>query len=230
MTPQPSNSSPDPWRIFVVLLVGICAVATAAIWLRLAIAAMDEVTRQEAGFGLRFGSWFALARLTMAAVLLLPNWRGLHVPSLKTGGGWAIAAGACLGLHFVLWLSSLSYTSIAAATALVTSNPIWMVLLCWGLLGERPTRRTLLGIAIALTGSIAIAFADTGLSPDTNPALTTDLSQPLFGNLLALFGAWAVSAYLLLGRSAQRRGLTLSVYQKNWVESPVLTSTSSVQV
>jgi drug/metabolite transporter (DMT)-like permease len=212
MTSPTSNSYPSPWRILAVLGVGICAVATGAIWTRLAIAAIDVSLRQEAGFGVRFGSWFALARMVMASVLLLPNWRGLRVESAKTGGRWAIAAGACLGLHFALWLSSLSYTSIAAATVLVTSNPLWMVLLCWGLLGERPTRRNLLGIAIALAGSIAIAFADTGFSPDANPALVAQTTQPLFGNLLALLGAWAVSAYLLLGRSAQHRGLTLSVY------------------
>ncbi|TAF55935.1 MAG: DMT family transporter [Oscillatoriales cyanobacterium] len=212
MIPQPSHSIPSPWRIVLVLLLGIGVVATAAIWLRLAIAAMDAIVRQEAGFGLRFGSWFALARMLTAALLLLPRWRGLRIQSFKTGGGWAIAAGTCLGLHFLLWLSSLSYTSIAAATALVTSNPIWMVLICWGLLGERPTRRTLWGITIALTGSITIAVADTILTPEANPALTTQIPNALFGNLLALVGAWAVSAYLLLGRSAQRRGLTLSVY------------------
>jgi drug/metabolite transporter (DMT)-like permease len=212
MTPPTSNSFPSSWRILTVLGVGICAVATGAIWTRLAIAAIDLNLRQEPGFGIKFGSWFALMRMVIASVLLLPNWRGLRGPSLKTGGGWAIAAGVCLGLHFALWLSSLSYTSIAAATVLVTSNPLWMVLLCWGLLGERPTRRNLLGIAIALAGSIAIAFADTGFSSATNPALASHTTPPLFGNLLALLGAWAVSAYLLLGRTAQRRGLTLSAY------------------
>ncbi|MGD1901414.1 MAG: DMT family transporter [Geitlerinemataceae cyanobacterium] len=208
MTASPPPTGPPVWKIAAVLCLGIAAVATAAIWVRLSIAAMPSAVRAASGFGLGFGSWFALARLTIAAVLLLPKWPAV-LRSRREGRtvgafGWAIAAGACLGLHFALWLSSLSYTSIAAATVLVTSNPLWIALLGWWCFGDRPTAWSFGGIGIALAGSAAIALS--GAVP------TAIAGQPALGNLLALLGAWAVSAYLLLGRTAQRRGLTLAEY------------------
>ena len=59
-------------------------------------------------------------------------------------------------------------------------------------------------IAIALAGGLVIGLADT---PSGNAG-----SNPLLGNFLAIAGAWAVSFYLLLGREAQKRGLTLGGY------------------
>jgi len=203
--PIPPRPTPPVRQLVAALGIGIFAVATAAIWVRLSIAAMPTAVRDAPGFGLGFGSWFALARLTVAAVLLLPQWpKLLRSGHSRASFGWAIAAGCCLGLHFALWLSSLSYTSIAAATVLVTSNPLWIALLSWWCFGDRPTGKMLAGIGVALAGSAAVAGANS--APDVS------MAQPALGNLLALLGAWAVSAYLLLGRTAQRRGLTLTEY------------------
>ena len=44
---------------------------------------------------------------------------------------WLLAAfaGAMLAAHFATWVSSLKLTSVAAATALVTTQLIWVVLI-----------------------------------------------------------------------------------------------------
>jgi drug/metabolite transporter (DMT)-like permease len=117
---------------------------------------------------------------------------------------YAAAAGVCLAVHFATWITSLSFTSIAASTTLVTTNPVWVALLSWLWFKEKPTRLTVLGIGVAFMGGVLIALGDTGaVSAGNNPPL---------GNFLALVGAWMVSLYLLLGREAQRRGLGIGSY------------------
>jgi drug/metabolite transporter (DMT)-like permease len=114
-----------------------------------------------------------------------------------------MAAGFALALHFGTWITSLAYTSIAASTALVTTNPVWVVLVSW-FLGETPQLATVIGVAIALSGGLLI-----GLGSESSGVAA---SQPLLGNALALMGAWGASAYFLLGRAAQQRRLSIQAY------------------
>jgi len=180
------------------LVVGILAVSTAAIWIRLAIASAGV---RGGGFSLVL----AATRLTVASLLLIPTWHRVRWQQISRGAiFYACAAGVILALHFAAWITSLSYTSIAAATTLVNTNSLWIALLSWLCFGEKPTWRMGLGMGIALTGGVLIGLG--GVEG------TVVGSNPLLGNFLALAGAWAVSAYLLLGREAQRRGLSLGGY------------------
>lgn len=159
----------------------------------------------------------------MAALILLPAWRGFPAEALRRDSAkkstsnpgnsgntgktvrrsllYSAGAGVFLALHFAAWITSLSYTSIAASTTLVTTNPVWVALLSWVWFKEKPSGLTSLGIAIALAGSLLI-----GLGSNTG---STASSAPLMGNGLALVGSWAVSFYFLLGREAQRQGLSI---------------------
>lgn len=188
---------PLQWQVGVILILGVFAVSTAAILIRLAI--------NSAGIrGVGFSLFIAATRLTIASLLLLPAWRNLKSNHLNPGALWyAVAAGICLAIHFATWISSLSFTSIAASTTLVTTNPIWVTLLSWFWYKEKPTKLTTLGIAIASVGGILIAL---------DGKESSMVSNPLLGNSLALLGAWMVSLYLLFGREAQRRGLAIGSY------------------
>ena len=84
---------------------------------------------------------------------------------------------------------------------LVTTTPLWVALFSWIFLGLAPSFTVLLGVIIAVLGGALIGFGDLGGG-----------SAPLLGDSLALIGAVCASAYLLLGRSAQRRGLSLQAY------------------
>ncbi|GAA2924592.1 hypothetical protein GCM10020221_20670 [Streptomyces thioluteus] len=87
-----------------------------------------------------------IASMTAAPALAIAFWRKRH------GGGrahplvllrhraelravgrraalLAVASGALLAVHFGVWLPSLSMTSVASSTALVTTTPIWTVVL-----------------------------------------------------------------------------------------------------
>ena len=113
-------------------------------------------------------------------------------------------AGIFLGVHLALWIISLAYTSIVASATIVTTNPIWVALILWVWRGEKPSRLTAAGIIVAISGGALIAVGDAwGASAGSNP---------LLGDLLALGGALTVSVYLIFGREAQHRGLSIGQY------------------
>ena len=192
------KSQPSLWQVGIILMVGVLAVSAAAVLIRLSIEAAGI---RSVGFSL----FMAATRLSIAALIFLPAWKGISRQSLQPQAlVFALGAGVALALHFATWITSLSFTTIAASTTIVTTNPVWVALLSWFWLRERPSNLTIIGIALALTGGIIIAFGDTS---------TTDTaSNPLLGNFLALLGSWGASIYLLLGQQAQKRGLGTGSY------------------
>jgi drug/metabolite transporter (DMT)-like permease len=200
-----SLKQPLKWQVGLILVVGVFAISTAAIFIRLAMDANRFHYVNASAQGVGFSLFLAASRLAIASLVLLPAWRNLRQTQLSPGAlRYAGAAGVCLAAHFATWITSLSFTSIAASTTLVTTNPVWIALLSWLWFNEKPTRLTVLGIAVAFTGGVLIALGDAGA--------TTVGNNPLLGNFLALVGAWMISLYLLLGREAQRRGLGISSY------------------
>ncbi|MFT4890835.1 MAG: drug/metabolite transporter (DMT)-like permease [Halobacteriales archaeon] len=107
-------------------------------------------------------------------------------------------AGVALAAHFASWFASLDYTSVAASVTLVQSQPLFVAVGAYLLLGERVTRLTVVGIAIAVVGAAVMSF---GQPTGTEQA---SLNPPL-GNALALFGAVMAAAYVLSGRSLRQR-------------------------
>ena len=181
-------SQPAPSRLLLILGCGVVAVSLAAIFIRLADAP---------------GVVVAAYRMLIASLVLLP-WtvRALkRTPLTRENIGYTLLAGVLLGAHFATWITSLSYTTVAASVVLVTTNPLWVALFSWIFLGLAPSFTVLLGVVIAVLGGALIGFGDLGGG-----------SAPLLGDSLALIGAVCASAYLLLGRSAQRRGLSLQAY------------------
>jgi drug/metabolite transporter (DMT)-like permease len=183
-------SAPSSSRLTLVMSVGLVAVSLSAIFIRLADAP---------------GVVVAAYRMLLASLILLP-WtiRALKAtPLTRKNAGYATLAGLLLGAHFATWISSLSYTSVAASTSLGTTTPVWVALSSWTFLGLAPSFTALLGMLVAILGGALIGFGG---------AAGGSSSAPLLGNTLALFGAVAAAAYLLLGRAAQNRGLSLQAY------------------
>jgi len=184
--------------VLTVLFFGVVGVSTAAIFIRLCL----EVAEQS---GLGFSLFIAASRLIMASLIIVPFSKNHDsLPVSRQALLWAIAAGITLSLHFATWITSLSFTSIAASTTIVTTNPIWVTLLSWLWWKEKPKVLTLVGITIALSGGFCIAIGDAGS--------LTGGSHPLLGDALALLGAWSASLYLLMGKQAQASGLSIGHY------------------
>jgi drug/metabolite transporter (DMT)-like permease len=104
-----------------------------------------------------------------------------------------------LAIHFVLWFESLAHTSVASSTALVCTEVIWVSLGFCLFLKGKIRGKAVMAIAAALSGSLLVAFADSGSGTQ------------LYGDILAVLAAVSVGAYTLLGRIV-RRDLTTTVY------------------
>ena len=190
---------PSQWQIAIVLVVGVIGVSLAAIWIRLAIDA--AIPNNKMGFSL----FLAASRLIVAALILLLTRKNLKLPETKPQAYYyALTAGACLAIHFATWITSLAYTSIAASTVLVTTNPIWVGLFSWWWYREKLTRQGIIAIGIALIGGMIIAIADNNSSGS--------YSNLLLGDILALMGAVMSSLYIIFGSQAQRVGLNTGNY------------------
>lgn len=177
------------------IVVGVIAVSTASIFIRLA---------QQAGAQ---SLAIAMLRLTIASLVLLPfalgrcagEFRCLSSRDLIT----TILSGAFLGGHFATWILSLEYTSVVSSVVLVTLSPLFVALASAIFLREPVNSRMALGMVIAIAGGILIGVADSaGSSPGQNPPL---------GNALALAGAVCIAPYLIIAR-ALRSKLSLLAY------------------
>ncbi len=177
----------------LALCLGIAAVSSGSIFVRFAQAEAPSLT-------------VAAYRLFLAALLLLPLALARHRRELlalsSRDWGWLLASGLFLAIHFATWISSLEYTSVASSVALVSTSPLWVALFSWAVLREPMKPSLVLGLVLALCGSVFISFAE---------ARSAISAKPFFGNVLALTGALAVSGYWLIGRR-MRRGLTLVPY------------------
>lgn len=167
----------------VLLVVGVLAVSSSAILIRLADAPPLATS---------------FYRNAMAAAVLLPLALLRHRREFRslTGRQWriALASGAMLALHFGLWVPSLDYTSVAASTVLVTTGPVWVALIGRFTIGERVSRRGAAGIGLCLVGALVISGGDLGTS-----------GSAAFGDLLAVGGAIAAAGYVVAGRDLRAR-------------------------
>ncbi|HEY2813059.1 MAG TPA: DMT family transporter [Acidimicrobiales bacterium] len=111
----------------------------------------------------------------------------------------SVLAGAMLAGHFAAWVPSLSFTSVASAVALVSTQPIWAALIARAR-GDHVPRRAWLGIGIAFTGTIVLSGVDLSVS-----------GRALFGDALAVLGGILAAAYVTLGSDA-RRTMSTTVY------------------
>ncbi len=101
-------------------------------------------------------------------------------------------SGVFLGLHFATWIPSLIFTSVAASTALVATQPIWAAFIARAR-GVRMSRGSWIGIWIALSGVLVLTGVD----------IRTD-SRHLIGDALALAGAIFAAAYMSVGAEVRK--------------------------
>jgi drug/metabolite transporter (DMT)-like permease len=145
-----------------------------------------------------------LMAATAAPALAIALWRNvfgagitaLAVRELRVGArAWATAvlAGVALAVHFGTWVPSLTMTSVASATALVGTQPIFAGLLAT-LAGRALPRVAWLGMGVATLGAALVAGADVSVSV-----------RALAGDLLALAGGAAAAVYVTIGAAARVR-------------------------
>jgi drug/metabolite transporter (DMT)-like permease len=178
-----------PLQVFAVVLIGVLATSTAAIFIRYA-----------QGEGLP-SLVIAAGRLTLAALLLTPFALRAHRPELAALTRHDLVLGAASGfflaIHFATWIASLEYTSVLISVVFVSTSPLWVALLELFFLRVRLGALVWFGLIIALIGGIAIGTAGGG-GDDVG-------SNPVLGGALALAGAVAIAVYLVIGRKLRAK-------------------------
>lgn len=95
---------------------------------------------------------------SLLITLFIPKQVAASLRSLSRGNlARLLFAGAALAVHFSLFLAGLQNTSLSAAVALVSLEPLAVVLFSWMLSGIRPSRREAVGIFLATCGAVIVA-------------------------------------------------------------------------
>jgi drug/metabolite transporter (DMT)-like permease len=195
-------------RLFLpfAILIAILAVSTASIFIRFA-----------QGDGAP-SLVIAALRLTFATLILTPVALTKHLDEIKrftpTEILLGVFSGIFLAVHFATWITSLEYTSVASSVVFVATGPLWVAMLSPMLLKEHLARTAIIGLILSIVGGAIIGLSDTctwsgGLScPDLQDIMQ---GRAMWGNFLALAGAWSVTGYLIIGRKL-RAGMSLVPY------------------
>ncbi|MCJ7696326.1 MAG: DMT family transporter [Anaerolineaceae bacterium] len=189
------------WKHFASLAWGILFVSTASIIIRFA--------QKEVSSLVIAGYRMTIASICLGVILLFNNPKQLLALNKRS---WlmALLAGLFLALHFATWITSLEFTSVTSSVVLVTTTPIWVAMLSPLILKEQVTKNIILGLVIAIIGGIIVSLSN--VCQISQGTMSCDISitsffkgKVLLGNLLALFGAFMASGYMLVGRVLRKR-------------------------
>ncbi|MTI88624.1 MAG: DMT family transporter [Balneolaceae bacterium] len=144
----------------------------------------------------------AAIRTIAAFLLLLPVYlvrrkkEKAQVAAITDDGIWVLAAGISLGIHFLLWIGSLYYTSVASASVLVTINPILLIIAERMIFKVRFKGAVWIGVLVAFSGSALLGYSDYNTE--------STFANPLLGNMMALSAAAIFVVYFLIGRKIRQ--------------------------
>lgn len=163
-----------------MILLGVLSASASSILFRLAAAEPLVVAFYRLAF----------STLLLSIPFLWRRWERMERRDL-----WLSAvSGLFLAAHFATWFFSLTLTSITSSTVLVSTHPFVVMLFAFFMDGERPGRKALAGVAVAVLGATVVGWGDFRLD-----------GGALWGDLLAFLGAVTVAGYFLIGRQVRQR-------------------------
>jgi drug/metabolite transporter (DMT)-like permease len=170
------------WKIPILFIVGIIGISFSAIFVKWTSAPTSMV---------------AMYRLLIAAICMLPFvYSRKHEWAMITLKQWIqlYVSGLFLGLHFLLWMESLRYTSVASSTAILTLEPVFVMLASVFIFHIRISRAAQFSMLIAIIGAISMGWGDFRFS-----------ASALWGDLLSLLGTFGVAIHIVLGKQLRHR-------------------------
>src|SRR5699024_9487306 len=115
-----------PFNPYIAVVIGVIAVSTSAIFVKLAAGAPSGI--------------IAFYRLFLAVLMMSPIIFVKYKQEFRsiTKRDWTLAtiSGVFLALHFILWFESLNYTSVASSVVLVTLQPVFAFIGTYIFFGE----------------------------------------------------------------------------------------------
>lgn len=127
-----------------------------------------------------------------------------------------ICSGTFLGIHFSAWVYSIETTSLAHSLTWVSMGPIiiswgqWILYICgitccsiFGTVNRPSTWAETSGAIVGLLGALMMLRDVTKFAPSSTAQASLQHEPTLKGDLAAFLGAFAVSIYLVIGRSCR---------------------------
>ncbi|MFK4301360.1 drug/metabolite transporter (DMT)-like permease [Paenibacillus sp. RC254] len=170
------------FRPYVLLFISILSVSISSIMIK-----SSDTPTSVAG----------MYRLYISVIIMLPfvPWKMTRSLEMnKKDWSTVFLAGLFLGLHFLFWMESLVYTSVASSMVILSLQPLFVMMGSYFIFRERANIITILCLIAALFGSIIIAWGDIGISKGA-----------LIGDGLSLLGTILVSAYMLAGQKVSHK-------------------------
>jgi drug/metabolite transporter (DMT)-like permease len=112
--------------------------------------------------------------------------RSTHRPAGRLDYARLALAGLFFALDLSVWHWSIKFTTIANATMLANFAPIFVALFGWLIFGQKVSLRFVVGMLVALAGTVFLVGSSFGLS-----------QQHILGDLLGVASAVFYSGYLL---------------------------------
>lgn len=189
MTQGPNQTMPIWFGPLLLLLGGIC-IGFAPIGLRLGL---DDLGPQAIAF------WRYVFATPMLFALILVTKRALPgKPNI-----FILIGGVFFALDIAFWHWSLTFTTVANSTFLVSLGNLCVGLTAWIFLRERPGAIWALAVFLAVTGAAALSLGGVENTGSNAPQLAQG-PFPMFGEAMALVAAVLVSGYIVASKLARR--------------------------
>lgn len=176
----------------MALLLGACCIGLAPIFAKWAFEIERESGVAEPLGIIAAGFWRMALAVPVIALLRLRS--APEAPPSPRDRWLLIVPGLAFAADMAAWHKSFEYTSVANSTLLANFATIVVSITSWLALGERITRQTLAGAALALAGAAVLLGVD-----------FTAGSDPLLGDGLALLAAVFYASYLLAVKRLRAR-------------------------
>jgi drug/metabolite transporter (DMT)-like permease len=155
-------------------------------------------------------------RLGIAAVVVA-TLLALRGPRLGLGArseALLALAGVALAVHFAGWIASLEFTSIAIATLLVCTSPIFTAAYDALRAGRAPGKFFWLALTCGGAGLVLVVASKSAPAPI--------VGDPVLGAFLAVLGALAMAVYLTIVRGVRGDLSTLTIVARTYAWAAIV--------
>ena len=122
----------------------------------------------------------------------------------------ALLSGVFLAMHLTAYVESVHLTTITSATLLVDTEVLFVALVSVLLFREKISRPGMIGILLALAGSVMLSAGDLLPGQAKGLIVMENAGTHIRGDLFALLGAVFLAVYTLLGSRLRKSFSTIS--------------------
>ena len=157
-----------PKRIYLVLLLALISVSSTSLVIR-HVAFVPALTLAFWRMLSASGLLWAYSVKKPQSLIRIENRRQIAL------------AGFFLGLHFALFFVGVRNTSVASATLLANTGPVFTALLSW-FIGQRVSKSVMLGLLLSVFGIIVVQWSGFGLE-----------NNNVWGNVFSLLSGFCIA-------------------------------------